>query len=79
MKKYIMVLLASVFFMGGCMDVSSMQYQPARELAERYDNSAKDDYLTVYYEIKDAPEGQILMMSIKKHRKSIHAQSERSV
>lgn len=65
MKKYFLVLVASVFFMGGCMDVSSMQYQPTKELSARYDNSAKDDYLTVYYEIKQAPEGQLLMMSIK--------------
>ncbi|MGE4265931.1 MAG: hypothetical protein AB7F25_00715 [Deferribacterales bacterium] len=65
MKKYFLVLAVSLFFMSGCMDVSSLQYQPARELAERYDNSAKDDYLTVYYEIKDAQEGRILMMSIK--------------
>jgi hypothetical protein len=57
--------MTSVLFLGGCIDMSSMQYQPTAELAARYDNSVKDDYLTVYYELKEAPEGQLLMMSIK--------------
>ncbi len=65
MKRIIIGMLA-VFslILTGCMDVA-MEYRPAAQLSEKYAHSAGDEYLTIYYSLKEAPEGQVLMMSVK--------------
>jgi len=65
MKKYFLFLtLSAALFLSGCID-TSMKYRPTADLMAKYDNYVKDDYLTVYYELKDAPEGKLLIMSVK--------------
>lgn len=65
MKKIILAVIAVMSLMlGGCVD-ASMQFKPQADLADKYDNSVSDDYLSVYYTVKDAPDGQLLMMTVK--------------
>lgn len=65
MKKIILVAFAALTMMlTGCVDVG-MQFQPQADLTDKYDNSVSDDYLSIFYTVKDAPDGQILMMTVK--------------
>ncbi|TCK60644.1 hypothetical protein [Seleniivibrio woodruffii] len=65
MKKYFLFLtLSAVLLLSGCID-TSMKYRPTSDLMAKYDNYVKDDYLTVYYELKEGPDGKLLMMSVK--------------
>lgn len=64
MKKLFILAVLCTVFLTGCMDIA-MQYTPTDELSAKYKDQVKDDYLTIFYSVKDSPNGKMLLMSVK--------------